>query len=295
MPRKIALIDFDESLLDSNRATLQAMSTDYEVGTAADGAAGLKLVEQMRPDIVVLELVLPKLHGLQLCAAIRHHPDLHNAKIIVTASPTYAVDVHKARELGASSFVNKPYNPPDLVRAIKSLESVPVPKNEARRMEVLQSYDILDTAPETAFDELTQLAAIICETPGALISFVDSDRLWYKSKIGFVADEVPRELSFCAHAIMQHEVMVVEDATKDVRFAGNPLVNSSASPIRFYAGSPLLASTGEALGSVCVVASEPRKLTDQQKRALRLLGNQVQFLLEWRRHVNKGRSAVAKS
>ena len=294
MSRKIALIDFDESLLDSNRAMLQAMSPEYEVGTATDGASGLQLVEQMRPEIVVLELVLSKLHGLQLCAAIRRHPDLHNVKIIVTASPTYAVDVHRARELGASSFVNKPYNPPDLVRAIKALESVPIPQNESRRIEVLNSYEILDTSPETAFDELAQLAAIICETPGALISFVDSDRLWYKSKIGFVADEIPRELSFCAHAIMQHEVMVVEDASKDIRFAGNPLVNSSPTPIRFYAGSPLLASSGEALGSVCVISSEPRKLSDQQKRALRLLGNQVQFLLEWRRYVIKGRSAAAK-
>ena len=296
MKRKIALIDFDESLLEQNRATLEAAEPEgYEVQTASDGAAGLQLVEQMRPEIVVLELVLSKLPGLQVCAAIRRHPDLHNAKIIVTPSPTYPIDVHKARDLGAASFLNKPYAPPDLVRAIKAVESVPVPANEERRIGALKSYEILDTAPEIAFDELAQLAAIICETPGALISFVDTDRLWYKSRIGFVADEIPRELSFCAHAIMQHEVMVVEDATKDIRFAGNPLVRTTAQPIRFYAGSPLHASTGEALGSVCVVANEPRKLTDQQKRALRLLGNQVQFLLEWRRQVIKGRSAAAKS
>lgn len=293
MPRKIVLIDFDESQIAINRAALEAM--EYEVGTAIDGVAGLQLVEQMRPDIVILELVLPKLHGLQVCAAIRKHPDLHNSKILVTASPTYAVDVNKARALGAASFLNKPYAIADLARAVKSLESVPVPENEAQRMDVLRSYDILDTAPEAAFDGLTQLAAIICETPGALISFVDSDRLWYKSRVGFVADEVPRELSFCAHAIMQHEVMVVEDASKDDRFAGNPLVTTKTTPIRFYAGSTLHASSGEALGSVCVVGNEPRKLTDQQKRALRLLANQIQFLLEWRRQRNKGQSAAAKS
>lgn len=294
MPRKIALIDFDEVLLQANRTMLEA-SGEYEVRTATDGAAGLHLVEQMRPEIIVLELVLPKLHGLQLCAMIRKHPDLHNAKIVVAASQTYPVDVRRAREMGAATFLNKPYAPEALARAIRALESVPIPQNETRRVAALHSYGILDTSPETAFDELAELAAIICETPGALISFVDSDRLWYKSKIGFVADEIPRELSFCAHAIMEYEVMVVEDASKDERFAGNPLVSNSAEPIRFYAGSPLRAPGGDALGTVCVIGHQPRKLSDEQKRALRLLGNQVQILLEWRRQTIKGKIALAKS
>ncbi|MBV9072924.1 MAG: response regulator [Acidobacteria bacterium] len=289
---KIALIDFDETLLESNRAALESLG--YQVQTATDGAAGLQLLEQMRPEIAVLELVLPKLHGLQLCSTVRQHPDLKGVKIVVAASPTYRVDVRRTRELGAASFLNKPYATEDLVRAIKALESVPVPPNEGRRLETLRSYNILDTAPEKAFDELAELAGIICETEGALISFVDSDRLWYKSKVGFVVNEIPRELSFCAHAIMQHEVMVVEDATKDERFAGNPLVSGGEESVRFYAGSPLRASTGDALGSVCVIGREPRKLSDKQKRALSLVGNQVQFLLEWRRQATKGRSAAVQ-
>lgn len=291
MTRKIALIDFDDALLEANCKTLESMG--YEVQTATDGAAGLQLVVQMRPEIIVLELVLPKLHGLQLCSTIRQHPDLHNSKIVVAASPTYPVDVRKARDLGAATFLKKPYTPPDLARAITSLESVPVPQNETRRLATLQSYGILDTTPEAAFDEIAELAAIICETPGALISFVDSDRLWYKSKIGFVADEIPRELSFCAHALMEYEVMVVEDASKDKRFAGNPLVANSAEPIRFYAGSPLRDPSGDALGTVCVIGHEPRTLSEKQKRALRLLGNQLQHMLQWRRQVMKGRPAVA--
>jgi CheY-like chemotaxis protein len=293
MPTKVALIDFDESLLESNRAALER--SGYEVGAAADGQAGLHLVEQMRPDIVVLELVLPKLHGLQVCSTIRQHPELHNSRILVAASPTYPIDVRKARELGAASFLNKPYSAPDLVRAVRSLEIVPIPADESRRLATLQSYGILDTAPEKAFDELTELAAIICETPGALISFVDSDRLWYKSKIGFVANEIPRELSFCTHAIMEHDVMVVEDASKDERFAGNPLVSDAKQPVRFYAGSPLRASSGDALGSVCVIHYEPRTLRPEQKRALTLVGNQVQILLELRRQAIKGRTAAAQS
>ena len=275
MATKIALIDFDEGLLESSQAELERRG--YKVRTATDGVAGLQLIEQMRPEIVVLELVLPKLHGLQLCARLRKHPELQT-KLIVAASPTFAIDIRKAREMGAASFLNKPYAAEDLARAIKSVESVPIPHNEIQRMAALRSYDILDTLPEKSFDDLAQLAAIICETPGAMITFVDSDRLWFKSMVGFVANDVPRELSFCAHAIMHHEVMVVEDAAKDERFAGNPLV-SSAPRVRFYAGSPLRTAEGEALGSVCVIGQEPRTISAQQKQALRLLANQVQLLL----------------
>jgi len=290
MATKIALIDFDEGLLESTQAELERRG--YKVRTATDGVAGLQLIEQMQPEIVVLELVLPKLHGLQLCARLRKHPELQT-KLSIAASPTLAIDIRKAREMGAASFLNKPYAAEDLARAIKSVESVPIPHNEIQRIAALRSYDILDTLPEKSFDDLAQLAAIICETPGAMITFVDSDRPWFKSMVGFVANEVPRELSFCAHAIMQHEVMVVEDAAKDERFAGNPLV-SSAPRVRFYAGSPLRTAEGEALGSVCVIAQEPRTISDQQKKALRLLSNQVQLLLEWRRSMNKrGSQAVA--
>jgi len=289
MATKIALIDFDEELLESSRAELERRG--YKVRTATDGVAGLQLIEQMQPEIVVLELVLPKLHGLQLAARLRKHPELQS-KIIVAASPTFAIDIRKAREMGAASFLNKPYTADDLARAVKSVESVPVPHNEVQRIAALKSYAILDSLPEKSFDDLAQLAAIICETPGAMITFVDSDRLWFKSMIGFVANEVPRELSFCAHAIMDHEVMVVEDAAKDERFAGNPLV-ASWPLVRFYAGSPLRTPEGEALGSVCVVSQEPRSITSQQKQALRLLANQVQLLLEWRRTMNKRASTAA--
>src|SRR4051812_14415129 len=114
MAARIALIDYDEDLLESSKAVLEAHG--YEVRTASDGAAGLQLLEEMRPDIVLLELVLPKLHGLQLCARIRNHTNLHT-KILVAASPTFPVDLRKARELGAASFLNKPYSPEELTRA----------------------------------------------------------------------------------------------------------------------------------------------------------------------------------
>ena len=293
MATKIAIIDFDETLLEANRAALESLG--YEVHTATDGVSGLKMLEQTHPQIVVLELVLGKLHGLQVCDAIRKHPDLHSTKVMIAASATFAVDVRKARELGAAFFLNKPYSSEDLCRAVKALEKVPVPNNEARRLAALKSYNILDTLPEKAFDDLAKLTAIICGTPGALISFVDAERLWYKAKVGFMANEVPRELSFCAHAIMEHEVMVVEDATKDERFAGNPLVASGSNRIRFYAGSPLRDSGGDALGTVCVIDNEPRTMSDQQKQALRLIANQVQLLLEFRKRGNELKPANAVS
>jgi CheY-like chemotaxis protein len=280
MSSKIALIDFDEEVLEGNRAILA--SQGYDVSTATDGIAGLQVLQQTRPDIAVLELVLPKMHGLHLCDAIRKHPELHKTKVIVAASRTFPIDVRKARELGACFFLNKPYSPEDLAQAVKAVRNTPIPENEFRRIATLKSYGILDTSPEKAFDDLAQLAAIICETPGAMITFVDSDRLWFKSKVGFMANEMPRELSFCAHAIMHEEIMVVEDATKDERFAANPLVTDGPL-IRFYAGSPLRAASGDALGTVCVIGHEPRALAAQQKKALRLVANQVQVLLEWRR------------
>jgi len=293
MATKIAIIDFDETLVDANRAYLQDLG--YEVHTATDGVSGLRMLEEVHPQILVLELVLGKLPGLQVCDTIRKHPDLHTIKVMIAASQTFAIDVRKARDIGAAFFLNKPYSSEDLGRAIKALEKVPTPDNEARRIATLKSYDILDTSPEKAFDDLTKLTAIVCDTPGALISFVDSDRLWYKAKVGFMANEVPRELSFCAHAIMEHDVMVVEDASKDERFAGNPLVTSGPQRIRFYAGSPLRTAGGDALGTVCVIGQEPRTMTPQQRQALRLIANQVQVLLEFRLRGNQSKPASAKS
>ena len=158
----------------------------------------------------------------------------------------------------------------------------PLPKNEVKRIEILWKYDVLDTVPEKSFDELTSLAAYICEAPIALITLVDENRQWFKSTVGVSLKETSRDISMCAHAILQKEIMIVPDATKDRRFKDNPFVVSDPK-IRFYAGAPLISPSGHALGTLCVIDKVPRELKKDQKKALSILSRHVMAQLELRR------------
>ena len=160
--------------------------------------------------------------------------------------------------------------------------SPPVPRNEARRLKILWQYDLLDTVPEEIFDDLTEMAARICEAPIALISLIDEKRQWFKSKVGVTINETSRDISFCVYAITQENLFIVPDATLDPRFAKNPLVTSDPK-IRFYAGAPLITPDGHALGTLCVIDKVPRELREDQKQALRILARHVVSQLELRR------------
>ena len=162
----------------------------------------------------------------------------------------------------------------------------PIPLNEAERLEALRSHEILDTAPEEAFDALTRLASHICGTPIALVTLVDAARQWFKSKVGLDIEETPREVAFCSTAILQPDLFVVPDAAGDERFAANPLVTSDPY-IRFYAGMPLTDENGFALGTLCVIDQKPRELTPDQKEALQLLARQVLSQIERRRAIRE--------
>jgi signal transduction histidine kinase len=154
--------------------------------------------------------------------------------------------------------------------------------NEAERLDELQGYAILDTPPEELFDEIAAVAALSCAVPIALISLVDRDRQWFKSKVGLETSQTPREDAFCAHTILESEPLVIEDATADPRFVDNPLVRGEPY-IRFYAGVPLRTPRGLAVGSLSVIDRRPRVLSAEQLRTLRLLAAQVVQQLELRR------------
>ena len=166
----------------------------------------------------------------------------------------------------------------------------PLPADEDERIEELRRYHILDTGAETAYDDLVHLASHICGTPIALVSLVDAQRQYFKARVGLEATETPRDVAFCAHAILKPELMIVPDAAADARFAENPLVRADPK-IRFYAGSPLVTPQGHSMGTLCVIDRIPRTLDETQREALKVLGRQVVTLLELRRAKEEAESA----
>ena len=161
--------------------------------------------------------------------------------------------------------------------------AAPIPADDAERVRALHEYDVLDTEAEEAFDDYALLAAQICRTPIALISLVDSERQWFKARVGLETRETPRRIAFCGHAIQSEELFVVEDTERDPRFKRNPLV-CNGPRLRFYAGAPLTTPSGYRVGTLCVLDHVPRRLDAEQRRGLRALARQVVAALELRRN-----------
>ena len=135
----------------------------------------------------------------------------------------------------------------------------PIPDNEDARLNALRGLLLLDTPPEERYDRLARFAAEQLDVPIALLSLVDGQRQWFKSRVGVDVSETPRDISFCGHAVMKNELFIVEDASSDPRFADNPLV-VGAPHIRFYAGAPLSSPSGHHIGTLCVIDTVPRTL-----------------------------------
>jgi len=158
-----------------------------------------------------------------------------------------------------------------------------IPVNESARLKALDSYNIVDTLPETAYDDITKIASMICNMPIALVTLIDEKRQFFKSRHGLDASETHRDFAFCAHAINHpNEMLIVKNALNDERFSDNPFVTGNPNVI-FYAGMPLVNPEGYALGTLCVIDNKPNDLTEEQKDALKSLSNQVTYVLELRR------------
>lgn len=163
------------------------------------------------------------------------------------------------------------------------MKKAELPANESQRIDSLNSYDILDTLAEKDYDEITQLASEICNTPISLISLIDSERQWFKSQHGLEARETSRDLAFCAHAILEPtEIFTVNNAFKDARFSDNPLVTADPNVV-FYTGVPLINAEGHALGTLCTIDHKPRRLTKSQINSLKVLAHTVVNLMELRK------------
>jgi two-component system, NtrC family, sensor kinase len=171
--------------------------------------------------------------------------------------------------------------------------SYPIPSNEAERLQALRHYRILDTKPEDQFDDLVQLAALICDVPISLMTLIDENRQWFKAKYGLSAQEMPRATAFCTHAIMQPDLFVIPDASQNKTFEKNPWVTGE-SHVRFYAGAPLASANGHLLGTICVIDREPKQLSAIQLEALRIISRLTVAQMELRRNLLELKTGMAE-
>ena len=189
---------------------------------------------------------------------------------------------------------NKSYNPRTRMHSQNATTpAAPVSADETARLAALRRYRILDTEPERCFDDLTMLASHICGTPMAMLSLVDADRQWFKSRLGIPMTETSRAVSICAHAIQHRDLFIVTDTARDARFRENPHVTAGPE-IRFYAGAPLVTPDGYAVGTLCVLDHVARTLTREQLEALSALCHQAESQLELRRNLMELAQALAE-
>jgi len=260
---------------------LSAESRFKIIGTATEEEEAVNLILSTQPDTVLLDLSLSPGSGVQALRRIREAGC--GARVLILTNQTDEALREACEHLGANGYFDKSH---EFDACLAQLQSwlPPLPASETRRLEMLYGTHLLDTQEQEAFDNLTHLAAQIADVPIAMISLVAEDRQWFLSHTGTELRETSRTVAFCAHTILQCEMMEVADAREDPRFFDNPLVVGSTQ-IRFYAGVPLILPSGEALGTLCVVDSTPKQLTDNQRRALKTLASSALAEIELRRRI----------
>lgn len=260
------------------------------IGHARGEDEAVELIQASLPDAVVLDLALSPGSGINVLKRLRA-AGVH-ARIAVLTNQPAALYQQACLDAGANAYFDKASGIDALLARLRGWQT-PVPANESQRLDALHALRILDTPEEERFNAITRLAASMTGAPIALISLVDAERQWFKSRVGIDACETARSLSFCAHAVQSARYLEVEDATADRRFADHPFV-MQAPGIRFYAGMPLVLPGGEAVGTLCVADTAPRNLDDTQRMALEVLANSVVTEMELRRRVIELEAEVAR-
>jgi phosphoribosyl 1,2-cyclic phosphodiesterase/GAF domain-containing protein len=276
----VALVDRDQAarLGEALRADgLRILETE-------DAESALRAARTERLALAILDRELPGGGGVALCRVLRADPDpaVRDLPVVIAAADEDG-DGAAAAEAGVTDWLVRPFSAEYartktrawLLRTSARWVRAVAPADEERRLASLQRMKILDTPPEAGFDRVTRLARRLFRVPIALVSLVDQDRQWFKSRQGLAATQTPRDVSFCAHAILADEPLVVPDARLDPRFADNPLVTGDPH-IRFYAGQPLRAPDGSRIGTLCIIDRRPRRMEAGEREALRDLSALVE-------------------
>ncbi|MFO0578742.1 MAG: GAF domain-containing protein [Polyangia bacterium] len=280
---RVLLVGQDARYVGPLAEGLRARGISALAHTQEDGALAVILRE--RPELLVLETDRPRSNAQEMIQKLKRNPLLASIPVLLLAPHLEPAQARsKTVRCGAQGFLSGTMDPEAAVAQIDDLlaRRLPhLPADEGPRLAELHKLKILDTGPEAAFDELVRVASLVCGTPMAVVSLVDAERQWFKARLGIEGTETQREVAFCAHAIHSPEVLEVPDATADTRFARNPLVTGHPD-IRFYAGAPIITSSGHSLGTLCVIDRIPRTLTAEQRTILISLSRVARALLELR-------------
>jgi phosphoribosyl 1,2-cyclic phosphodiesterase len=259
-----------------------AAAENVRLVSGTDAESALHVIETYHPSLIIVDESSARDDVLEICTGVRESGirELRQVPVVIVADRE-----NPASELAecAPDWLIRPFSQQYvrtrlrawILRTTCRWIPAPIPENEAGRLAALNKLDILDTDPEERFDRITRIASEAFNVPIALVSLVDRDRQWFKSCIGLTAKETPRDMAFCAHAILEDEVLIVPDALLDARFADNPLVTGEPH-VRFYAGYPLKSADGNFMGTLCLIDTRPRRLDDSKINLLRDLGHLVE-------------------